>query len=85
MIQFAPFVDVAHGWNIGANHATVITSLASPVNTLASVGVGLRWNILPDDRAVFEVYWGQQLNHVPPIGNNLQSHGVHLGVVVNLF
>jgi hemolysin activation/secretion protein len=85
MFQFAPFVDVAHGWSIGANHATVISSLAITTNTLASVGAGLRWNILPDDRAVFEVYWGQQLNHVPPIGNNLQSHGVHLGVVINLF
>jgi hemolysin activation/secretion protein len=85
MFQFAPFVDVAHGWNIGANHATVITPLAITTNTLASIGVGLRWNILPDDKAVFEVYWGQQLNHVPPIGNNLQSHGVHLGVVINLF
>jgi hemolysin activation/secretion protein len=85
MFQLAPFVDFGHGWNIGDNHTTVITSLANPVNTLASVGVGLRWNILPDDRAVFEVYWGQQLNHVPSIGNNLQAHGVHLGVVINLF
>jgi hemolysin activation/secretion protein len=85
MFQFAPFVDVGHGWNIGANHATVITPLAITTNTLASVGAGLRWNILPDDKASFEIYWGQQLNHVPSIGNNLQSHGVHLGVVVNLF
>lgn len=85
MFQFAPFVDVAHGWSIGDNHSTVIASLANPINTLASVGAGLRWNILPNDKAIFEVYWGQQLNHVPSIGNNLQSHGVHLGVVVNLF
>ena len=26
MFQFAPFVDVGHGWNIGDNHPTVITS-----------------------------------------------------------
>ena len=85
MFQFAPFVDVAHGWSIGDNHATVIASLANPVNTLASVGAGLRWNILPDDKAIFEVYWGQQLNHVPSNGNTIQSHGVHLGIVANLF
>lgn len=85
MVQFAPFVDVAHGWNIGENHSTVIASLATPINTLASVGVGLRWNILPDDRASFEVYWGHQLKDVPRIGNTIQDHGVHLGIVVNLF
>jgi hypothetical protein len=49
------------------------------------VGAGLRWNILPNDKASFEVYWGQQLNHVPSIGNTIQGHGVHLGIVVNLF
>jgi hemolysin activation/secretion protein len=85
MFQFAPFVDVAHGWNIGDNHQTVINSLANPVNTLASVGAGLRWNILPDDKASFEVYWGQQLNHVPSLGNTIQDNGVHLGIVINLF
>jgi hemolysin activation/secretion protein len=85
MFQFAPFVDVAHGWNIGDNHSTVIASLASPINTLASVGAGLRWNILPNDKASFEVYWGQQLNHVPTIGHTIQGHGVHLGIVINLF
>jgi hemolysin activation/secretion protein len=85
MFQFAPFVDVAHGWNIGDNHATLIASLANSVNTLASIGAGLRWNILPEDKATFEVYWGQQLNHVPSNGNTIQGHGVHLGLVINLF
>ena len=63
----------------------MITPPAFSTNTLASVGAGLRWNILPDDKASFEVYWGQQLNHVPSIGNTIQGHGVHLGIVVNLF
>jgi hemolysin activation/secretion protein len=85
MVQFAPFMDVAHGWNLGENRPSVTAPITSFPNTLASVGAGLRWNILPNDRAIFEVYWGYQLNDVPKIGNTLQDHGVHLGIVVNLF
>jgi hemolysin activation/secretion protein len=85
MVQFAPFVDVAHGWNIGDNRPSVTSPFTFFPNTLASVGAGLRWNILPDDKAIFEVYWGHQLNDVPKIGNTIQDHGVHLGIVVNLF
>jgi hemolysin activation/secretion protein len=85
MIQFAPFADVAHGWNIGANRVSATAPVTSFPDTLASIGAGLRWNILPKDRASFEVYWGQQLNHVPRISNTVQDHGVHLGFVANLF
>jgi hemolysin activation/secretion protein len=85
MVQFAPFVDVGHGWNLGENRPSALAPVTTFPNTLASVGAGLRWNILPKDRASFEVYWGQQLNHVPSTGNNLQGHGVHLGFVANLF
>ena len=53
--------------------------------TLASIGVGLRWNIA--NRANANIYWGQQLNHVPAPGpgGNLQDHGVHVQVVWNVF
>ncbi|HEU4686043.1 MAG TPA: ShlB/FhaC/HecB family hemolysin secretion/activation protein [Nitrospira sp.] len=85
MFQFAPFVDVAHGWNLGQNRPAPIAPVATFPDTLASVGAGLRWNILPQDRAAFEVYWGQRLNHVPKVGNTIQDHGVHLGIFVNLF
>ena len=85
MVQFAPFVDVAHGWNIGENRPSPLSPANTAPDTLASVGAGLRWNILPKDRASFEVYWGQKLNHVPRISNTIQDHGVHLGIVVNLF
>ena len=85
MFQFAPFVDVGHGWNLGENRPTTLTPNSTLPDTLASVGAGLRWNILPKDRASFEVYWGQQLNHVPKVGNTIQDHGVHIGLVVNLF
>lgn len=85
MVQLAPFIDVAHGWSLGENRPAAIAPFTSFPNTLASVGVGLRWNILPHGRAIFEVYWGQRLRHVPRIGNTLQDHGVHLGITVNLF
>ncbi|TMQ30898.1 MAG: ShlB/FhaC/HecB family hemolysin secretion/activation protein [Nitrospirae bacterium] len=85
MFQFAPFVDVAHGWNIGNNRPAPTAPITTFPDTLASVGAGLRWNILPNDKANFEVYWGQKLNHVPRIENTIQDHGVHLGIVVNLF
>ena len=85
MFQLAPFVDVAHGWNKGDNRIAATAPITTFPDTLASIGVGLRWNILPDDRASFEVYWGQQLNHVPSVGNTIQDNGVHLGIVVNLF
>jgi hemolysin activation/secretion protein len=85
MFQLAPFVDVGHGWNLGENRPSPVTPIPSLTDTLASVGVGLRWNILPKDRASFEVYWGQQLNHVPKVSNTIQDNGVHLGIVVNLF
>jgi hemolysin activation/secretion protein len=85
MVQFAPFVDVARGWNLGQNRPSPIAPSANFPDTLASIGAGLRWNILPKDRASFEIYWGQQLNHVPRISNTVQDHGVHVGLVVNLF
>jgi hemolysin activation/secretion protein len=85
MVQFAPFVDVAHGWSLGENRPSAIAPSTNFPDTLASVGAGLRWNILPQGRAVFEVYWGQKLRSVPRIGHTAQDHGVHAGVVVNLF
>jgi len=85
MFQFAPFVDVGHGWNLGENRPSPVTPNSNLPDTLASIGTGLRWNILPKDRAVFEVYWGYKIKDVPKAGNTLQDHGVHLGIVINLF
>ena len=85
MVQFAPFIDVAHGWNLGENRPAPTAPLTSFPDTIASVGAGLRWNILPNDKASFEVYWGQQLKHVARISHTVQDHGVHLGIVINLF
>lgn len=75
-LQFAQFVDFGHAWNAKG-------STPDP-QTLASVGAGLRWMILPQERARFEVYWGQQLNHVRGGEGNLQDHGIHLQLVVQV-
>ncbi len=75
-LQFAPFVDVGRAWNAKGH--------TPDPHTLASVGAGLRWMILPQERARFEVYWGQQLNHVRSGEGNLQDHGIHLQLVVQV-
>ncbi len=75
-VQFAQFVDFGHAWSAKGE--------TPDLRTLASVGVGLRWMILPQDRARFEVYWGQQLNHVRGGEDNLQDHGIHLQLVVQV-
>lgn len=77
MLQLAPFVDYGSGWN--NNESTPFPRF------LASVGAGLRWSILPKDRAHFEVYWGQQLNHFRTGEGNMQDHGVHLQLVAEVF
>jgi len=74
MVQFAQFVDMGHAWISRGN--------TPDPQTLASVGLGLRWNVLPRERARFEVYWGVPLNHVPHPSGNLQDYGIHLQVIV---
>ena len=76
-LQFAQFIDFGRGWNARG-------STPDP-QTLASVGLGVRWAILPQERARFEVYWGVPLNHVPTPGGNLQDHGIHLQLVAEVF
>lgn len=74
MVQFAQFVDVGRSWmSRGRTH---------DIQTLASIGLGIRWNVLPRDRARFELYWGVPLNHVAHPSGNLQDHGIHLQAVV---
>lgn len=76
LLQFAQFVDLGRAWN---------TKGGTPdPQTLAAVGLGLRWSILPRDRARFELYWGLPLNHVPHPPGNLQDHGIHFQFVVQV-
>ena len=76
LLQFAQFVDLGRAW--------VAKGTTPDPQTLASVGLGLRWSILPRDRARFELYWGLPLNHVPHPPGNLQDHGIHLQLVVQV-
>ena len=76
LLQFAQFVDFGHAWNA--------KGVTPDPQTLAAVGLGLRWNILPHDRARFELYWGLPLNHVPHPPGNLQDHGIHFQFVVQV-
>lgn len=74
LLQFAQFVDVGRAWETKGD--------TPDPQTLASVGLGLRWTILPRDRARFELYWGVPLNHVTHSTGNLQDHGIHLQIIV---
>lgn len=81
-LQFAQFVDMGRAWN---------TKGPTPEpDTLASVGLGLRWTVLPQERARMEVYWGAPLNfnnvHRPhgDSRDNLQDNGLHVQIVVQV-
>lgn len=76
LLQFAQFVDMGRSWNAKGT--------TPDPQTLASVGLGVRWNILPRDRARVELYWGVPLNHVPHPPGNLQDHGIHLQLVIQV-
>ncbi|MGH7259829.1 MAG: ShlB/FhaC/HecB family hemolysin secretion/activation protein [Nitrospiraceae bacterium] len=78
IVQLAAFSDYGRAWNTEGP-----TSDLRDVDYLVSVGAGLRWNILPQEKARFEIYWGQRLNPVsnPGSGGNLQDHGIHLQLV----
>lgn len=74
-LHVVPFVDVGRAWN-----TTIPTG---DRDTLASVGAGLVGSVTDGIR--FEVYWGQQLNHLRTGNGNLQDHGVHFQVVIQAF
>ena len=86
-VLLAPFTDVGHSWNTSSatdsTIATPLTSAAGERKTLASVGIGMIVNFTESSK--FEVYWGQQLNHLRAGRGNLQDHGVHLQLVVQAF
>ena len=76
LLQFAQFLDLGRAWNAKGD--------TPDPQTLASIGLGLRWSILPRDRARFELYWGLPLNHVPHPPGNLQDHGIHFQFVAQV-
>ena len=74
LVQAAAFADFGRGTNTNA-------ATAAP-DTLGSLGLGVIWNIMRGSR--FEVYWGIPLNHITTPDGNLQDHGVHLQLVVEV-
>lgn len=75
-LHLAPFADIGQSWNTGVPDDTARTMLAS-------AGIGLIATITQQSR--FEIYWGQQLNHLQLGRGNLQDHGVHLQLVIQAF
>jgi len=69
-IQIAPFFDIGTVWN---NQGTV----PSP-NTLASIGLGMRWQIDPSFSARLD--WGIPLNSISEQGNSLQDRGISFSI-----
>ena len=84
LLQFAQFVDLGRPWNAKPRPGPSNTNPLDDRDTLASVGLGLRWSILPRDRARFELYWGLPLNYITHSTGNLQDHGIHLQLVVQV-
>lgn len=82
LLQLAPFFDYARAW-------AAKDSTPDPVD-LMSIGAGLRTNFLPNNKGYFEVYWGYRLRgsgtNDPPYNTNgnLQDHGVHLQLVLQI-
>jgi hemolysin activation/secretion protein len=82
LLQLAPFFDYSRAWAAKG-------STEDPMD-LMSVGAGLRTNFLPNNRGYFEVYWGYRLRgsgtNDPPYNTNgnLQDHGVHLQLVLQI-
>ncbi|MGB0911542.1 MAG: ShlB/FhaC/HecB family hemolysin secretion/activation protein [Nitrospirales bacterium] len=82
-VQFAPFFDVGRSWNAKGD---------TEPETLASVGAGLRFSFRQTAMPLLQhsyanIYWGQQLRPVPgsvDSNTNLQDHGVHFQVVLEV-
>ena len=84
LLQFAQFVDLGRTWHAKPRPKDSGFDPFGDRDTLASVGLGLRWNILPRERARFELYWGLPLNHITHSTGNLQDHGIHLQFVAQV-
>ncbi len=75
-LMLAPFFDYAHAWNRQTSPADV--------QDIASMGVGLRWQINP--RSEFEIYAGKPLRRVAQDGvHYLQDSGIHLRMRMEAF
>ncbi|MCC5609693.1 ShlB/FhaC/HecB family hemolysin secretion/activation protein [Nostoc sp. CHAB 5834] len=79
VMQVTPFVDVGTAWN----NSSSIDENNTNTNTLASVGLGLRW--LQGNNFNAGVEWGIPLVSVDTQGNTLQENGLYFFVQYNPF
>ncbi|MCB1876603.1 MAG: ShlB/FhaC/HecB family hemolysin secretion/activation protein [Chromatiales bacterium] len=73
--QLALFADWGSAWNREADTPTP--------KTLASVGIGLRWE--PNDRLKTELYAAYSLRHIDNNGHDPQDSGLHFSLSYALF
>jgi hemolysin activation/secretion protein len=75
-IRACPFIDAGAGWNAEGDDPDP--------DTLASIGLGLRWDLR---EAVYaRIYWGHALEDVPdPSDWDLQDDGFHFEIGARLF
>ncbi|MCC5620446.1 ShlB/FhaC/HecB family hemolysin secretion/activation protein [Nostoc sp. CHAB 5715] len=79
VMQVTPFVDVGTAWN----NSSSIDENNTNTNTLASVGLGLRW--LQGNNFNAGVEWGIPLVSVDTQGNTWQENGLYFFVQYNPF
>jgi hemolysin activation/secretion protein len=77
VLQVTPFLDVGTAWNNSSS------SDENDPNTLAALGLGLRWQQSNNLTAAIE--WGIPLISVDTQTNSLQENGVYFFVQYNLF
>lgn len=77
VLQVTPFVDVGTAWNNSSDRDE------NDNNTLASVGLGLRWS--QGNNFTAGVEWGIPLVSVDTQGNTWQENGLYFFVQYNLF
>ncbi|MCG6136871.1 MAG: ShlB/FhaC/HecB family hemolysin secretion/activation protein [Nostoc sp. LLA-1] len=77
VLQVTPFVDVGTAWNNSSSGD------ANDTNTLASVGLGLRW--LQGNNFTAAIEWGIPLVSVDTQGNTWQENGLYFFVQYNPF
>jgi len=76
VFQLTPFVDFGYGWNASSRIRV------GPNNTLASVGIGLRWQMGNNLSARFD--YGIPLINVSSRDRTLQEQGIYFSVNMQL-
>jgi hemolysin activation/secretion protein len=78
VLQIVPFLDFGVGWNDRDNPIPTPTP-----NTLASVGLGLLWQM--GDRLTARLDWGLPLTEFRVQGNTVSQQSLYFSVSYNLF